>query len=121
MISTTAVHASSMASTPTPVNDDEYEFDFLAAATQAAIEREAREAPSETTPTYYSKTPARTEFTAPTAVTNEEDYEFDFLAAATQAAVERETQANQKVDDPSPFKVYQAFVPKANANRLSLQ
>ena len=113
-----------MASKPTPANGDEYEFDFLAAATQAAIEREGREAPSASTPTYYyySKTPARTEFTAPpTAVTNEKDYELDFLATATQAAVDREAQTNQKVDEPSPFKVVPSFVPKTrNANRLSL-
>lgn len=111
----TAVHASSM---PSPrITKDDYELDFIAAATHAAVEREALGASGVLTKT----TTARTFTTQPTRspvaavpVTNEQDYEFDFIAAATQAAIERETREAQekaRTEEPASFKILPAFVP----------
>lgn len=126
MLSTTAVHATSI-SNPN-INKDEYEFDFLAAATQAAIEREDREASSSSVTTILRETTTTNAFAAPTSqvvasepIVNEEDYEYDFIAAATQAVVERENrdaEAKAKAEESaSSFKVYPAFVSPASVNQ----
>eukprot|EP00535_Pseudo-nitzschia_heimii_P006557 CAMPEP_0197177736 /NCGR_PEP_ID=MMETSP1423-20130617/3240_1 /TAXON_ID=476441 /ORGANISM="Pseudo-nitzschia heimii, Strain UNC1101" /LENGTH=139 /DNA_ID=CAMNT_0042627335 /DNA_START=58 /DNA_END=473 /DNA_ORIENTATION=- len=93
-------------------NEDAYEFDFIAAATQAAVEREAREEqaiatsttlspsvsstrpPLQTTTTPFGTSLVPDETTSVSSFEREDDddddFEFDFIAAATQAAVERE-------------------------------
>ena len=121
------LHSSASASSPTAqmASEDDYEFDFIAAATQAAVEREAREAPSNppsSASASASTTPSGTASMTPNEASpipavvppaNEDDCVFDFIAAATQAAVEREAREAEAEAEAeaatSSFAVYPAF------------
>jgi len=103
----------------TTIDENDYEYDFIAAATQAAVERENREAQSKaafTARTTTKKNPmsvfetASTTSAASMATTmsttmppTEDDYEYDFIAAATQAAVERENREAQAKAEADAF------------------
>lgn len=104
-------------------SEDDFEFDFIEAATRAAVERENRlvqqhgeEAPTkknvakEWEPTVSWMPLMATETVTPP---NEDDYELDFIEAATMAAVEREQrEAREKaeIEAASSFAVYPAVV-----------
>jgi heme-binding NEAT domain protein len=105
------------------MSEEDFEFDFIAAATEAAVEREDREsseAASRVEPIVAKTTTATRTPVAPqpstSLTTTDDDYEFDFIAAATQAAIERENREPQyRVDtDESSFKVFPAVDPLAN-------
>ena len=119
------------APTALSAGEEDCEFDFIAAATQAAVEREAREelATESTTTSTTSLPPLRSTTTTPPPTSfedssaAEDDFVFDFIAAATQAAVEREARGAELIeaDDaetPTPaFAVYPAFAPRTTAVR----
>lgn len=136
--STTSIHASnSMMTATATMSEEDNIFDFIAAATNAAVDRENCETKAnaqkkhpigdfETSPSAPSKTA-----TAPMSEDSDNDefeFEFDFITAATQAAVERENReaiakeeaaakADTRTASAFAFAVYPAVVIDPNRKR----